>query len=123
MQAVTDQQKIYPACLPTKQRSSTETCSNERDQCAKAFNSGWSKPLPRKFLENHASNFLNGYSDFYKQYQYQMEVWNKCNQDENVIYERPFGDVNAALVATNITYPTETYYPPGEYKSHEKHVY
>ena len=49
-----------------------------------------------------------------------MEVWNKCNQDENVIYERPFGDVNAALVATNIAYPTETYYPPGEYKSHDK---
>ena len=123
LQAVTDQQKIYPACLPTKQRSSTETCSNERDQCAKAFNSGWSKPLPQKFLENHASNFLNGYSDFYKQYQYQMEVWEKCNQDENIIYVRPSGNINAALEATNITYPTETYYPPGEYKSHDDIVY
>ena len=51
-----------------------------------------------------------------------MEVWQKCNQDENIIYERPDGDINAALEATNITYPTETYYPPGEYKSHDEIV-
>lgn len=43
-----------------------------------------------------------------------MEVWNKCNQDENVIYERPFGDVNAPYEAKPSIYPTDTYYPPGK---------
>ena len=69
--------------------------------CAKAFNSGWSKPIPKKFLENHAPDFLNEYGDFYKQYQYQMEVWEKCNQ-------------LTALEANFATYPTDTYYPPGK---------
>ena len=77
--------------------------------CAKAVNSGWSNPIPKKFLTSYAPNFLNDYGDFYKQYQYQMEVWQKCNQDENIIY------VNGGNVErTETNYPTNTYYPPGK---------
>ena len=79
--------------------------------CAKAFNSGWSNPIRKKFLTSHAPNFLNDYGDFYKQYQYQMEVWEKCNQDENVAYvDDGFGNVFVEMAA----YFTETYYPPGK---------
>ena len=120
---MTEREQIYPACLPTKERSETVDCANDGHQCSVAVNSGWSKPLPTTFLQNHASNFLDGYDDFYKQYQFQMEVWKKCNQDENTKIARPMG--NTFVTNYDITfpdqyrpydvgYPTNTYYPQGK---------
>ena len=114
LQEVTDREKIYPACLPTKQRSETVDCANPDHQCALAVNTGWSKPIPPIFLQNHAPNFLDSYEDFYKQYQYRMEVWKKCNQDENIGRARPSADNNAAFRSYAVNNPTNTYYPQGK---------
>ena len=63
-QEVTSREQIYPACLPTQQRTSTE-----------GVQSGWSKPMPKTFLSNHASGFLKVYDEFYKQVQYKMTAF------------------------------------------------
>ena len=92
---MTNREQIYPACLPTQKRTSTE-----------GIQSGWSKPIPEKFLKNHAATYLNEnvYSDFYKQIQYRMEVFEKCEDPNNL---DAFGSA--------VQYPTDTYYPPGNY--------
>ena len=93
LQDATESNQIYPACLPTQKRTSTE-----------GIQSGWSKPIPEKFLKNHAATYLNEnvYSDFYKQIQYRMEVFEKCEDPNNL---DAFGSA--------VQYPTDTYYPPG----------
>ena len=111
---MTEKEQIYPACLPTKQRSETVNCNNPDHRCAEAVNSGWSKPIPPIFLQNHAPNFLDSYEDFYKQYQYQMEVWKKCNQYENIGRARPSADNNAPYRTYAVNNPTNTYYPQGK---------
>ena len=119
---MTEREQIYPACLPTKERSETVDCANDGHQCSVAVNSGWSKPLPTTFLQNHAQNFLDGYDDFYKQYQYKMEVWKKCNQDENTKIARPDKDFQfnygiefpGPYRPYDVEYRTNTYYPQGK---------
>ena len=90
---MTNREQIYPACLPTQQRTSTE-----------GIQSGWSKPMPETFLTNHASTYLKVYDEFYKQAQYKMSVFEKCEDPND---QDAFG--------FNITYPTNTYYPKGTY--------
>ena len=90
-QEMTNREQIYPACLPTQQRTLT-----------KGVHSGWSKPIPETFLTNHAPDFLKVYDEFYKQTQYKMTAFEKC-EDPN----------NQDLFGFNVTYPTDTYYPKG----------
>ena len=92
LQEVTNKEKIFPACLPTQQRTSTE-----------GFQSGWSKPMPERYLQNHAPAFLDIYDKFYKQTQYKMDIFEKCEDPNNV---DEFG--------IEVEYPTNTYYPPGK---------
>ena len=100
-QEVTNSNKIYPACLPTQKRTLTE-----------GIQSGWSKPIPEKFLKNHAATYSNEnvYNNFYKQIQYRMEVFDKCEDPNNL---DPFGSA--------VQYPTDTYYPPGSILYAESH--
>ena len=90
-QEVTNREQIYPACLPTQQRTLTE-----------GVHSGWSKPIPETFLTNHAPGFLKVYGEFYKQNQYKMTAFEKCEDPNN---KDPFG--------FDVQYPTDTYYPKG----------
>ena len=43
-----------------------------------------------------------------------MEVWKKCNQDENIGRARPNADNNAAFRSYAVNNPTNTYYPQGK---------
>ena len=43
-----------------------------------------------------------------------MEVWKKCNQDENIGRARPSADNNAAFRSYAVNNPTNTYYPQGK---------
>ena len=60
--------------------------------------------MPETFLTNHASAYLKVYDEFYKQAQYKMSVFEKCEDPND---QDAFG--------FNITYPTNTYYPKGTY--------
>lgn len=84
--------RIYPACLP----------SNERSTPVSGVHSGWSKPPPFHFLEKNAEGFIRFYSDFFKQWHYQMNILPKC-EDPKV--SQTFG--------ANLTSPSNSFYPPG----------
>ena len=60
--------------------------------------------MPETFLTNHAPDFLKVYDEFYKQTQYKMTAFEKC-EDPN----------NQDLFGFNVTYPTDTYYPKGNF--------
>lgn len=82
--------KIYPACLPTKQRISQF-----------GIHSGWSTPIPFHLLSKYAPGFTRVYREFFKQVHYQMEILDRC-EDSNFI---DFG--------VNATFKTNTFYPQG----------
>ena len=83
--------KIYPACLPTGKRSSTE-----------GFHSGWSSPIPFNILRKYAPGFTKVYRDFFKQIHYKMEIFERC-ADDNYFIGSP----------DPVFSPTDTFYPPG----------
>ena len=58
--------------------------------------------MPETFLTNHAPGFLKVYDEFYKQVQYKMTAFQKCEDPNN---KDPFG--------FDVQYPTDTYYPRG----------
>jgi len=58
--------------------------------------------MPKAFLENNAPGFLKVYDEYYKQVQYKMTAFEKCEDPNNV---DPFG--------FEVLYPTDTYYPKG----------
>ena len=58
--------------------------------------------MPKTFLENNAPGFLKVYDEYYKQVQYKMTAFEKCEDPNNV---DPFG--------FEVLYPTDTYYPKG----------
>ena len=66
-QEVTNQERLYPACLPTKTRTSNE-----------GFHSGWSKPMPSDFLSKNAPRFLKVEEEFRKQ-----------QVDHKICFEKP----------------------------------
>ena len=83
--------KIYPACLPPKDRSHPEF----------GIHSGWSKPPPRSFLEQYGSGYLQSYEDFFKQWHYKMRIQEKCRDP---VKTQAFGQ--------DVKYPSDSYYPP-----------
>merc|ERR1719189_3078149 len=66
------------------------------------IHSGWSKQIPKDFLEQNAPAFVKVYDEFFKQQQYRMEILERCDDPNNY-------DANGLLVK----YPTNPVYPPG----------
>merc|ERR1711936_906746 len=83
--------KIYPACLPPKDRSHPEF----------GIHSGWSKPPPRTFLEQDGSGYLHSYEDLFKRWHYKMRIQEKCRDP---VKTQAFGQ--------DVKYPSDSYYPP-----------
>ena len=83
--------KIYPACLPTGKRSTTE-----------GFHSGWSSPIPFNILRNFSPGFTTVFRDFFKQIHYRMNIFEQCTDDNFFI-----GTIDPVFS------PTDTFYPPG----------
>jgi len=83
--------RIYPACLPPIDR-----------QPKTGVHSGWTQPPPREFLQERAEGYIPFYADFFKQWHYNMDIQDKC-QDPTT--SQTFG----ATLAT----PSNSYYPPG----------
>ena len=83
--------KIYPACLPPKDRSHP----------TEGVHSGWSKPPPLNFIERFAKGFLPYYSDFFKQWHYKMKIQESCADPTKT---QAFG--------LDVKYPSNTSYPP-----------
>ena len=98
MQEATDRAKMYPACLPTRPRSSKE-----------GLHSGWAKPIPRPFLEKYAPGYLKVFGDFYKQTQFKMDVHEKCADPKVNSFGFPLNP------------PTNTFYPSGKAIVHSIH--
>ena len=84
--------KIYPACLPIKERSSVD-----------GYHSGWSRPIPYHILRKYAPGYTEIYDEFFKQVHYKMEIFDKC-KDSNLLED----------ASRTAIYKTNTYYPPGQ---------
>ena len=83
--------KIYPACLPPKDRSPP----------TEGVHSGWSKPPPLHFLRRFAEGYLPFYDDFFKQWHYKMKIQESCaDPTKTQIFGLP------------VKHPSKTYYPP-----------
>ena len=85
------QNKIHPACLP---RGTTKFGEQ-------AIHSGWSTPPPKEYLEVYVKPYLERLKDFAKQWHYNMEVTESKDPKLNLFN------------GTNLTYPSNTFYPPG----------
>ena len=83
---------IHPICLPP----------NKRKQPTKGVHSGWSQPPPLYFLEAYGEGFAPFLRDFYKQWHYGMDIAVTC-KDPTV----------SQLFGLNISFPSNSYYPPG----------
>ena len=59
--------------------------------------------MPKTFLEKNAPGFLKVYDEYYKQVQYKMTAFEKCEDPNNV-----------DLFGFEVQYPTDTYYPKGK---------
>ena len=96
---ITTKFNIFPACLPEHQKKSSF-----------GVHSGWSSPIPYHILSESAPEFTKIYSNFFKQSQIKMEIFERCQDGNdlgrsNGIWESGF------VIPAN--YPTNTYYPPG----------
>ena len=89
---ITEAFGVYPACLPTQQRTSNS-----------GFHSGWSSPIPFHILSSYAPGFTKVYRDFFKQIHYKMDISERC-EDSNTL----------AATGEPAQFRTNTYYPPGK---------
>ena len=83
--------RIYPACLPIKQRTSNV-----------GVHSGWSSPIPFHILSNYAPGYTRIYRDFFKQLQTKMDISDRCE------------DGNKLRSGKDAMFPSNTFYPPGK---------
>ena len=88
-----ERNQIYPACLPTSRRKSSFG--------SPSVHSGWSTPPSLQFLFEFAPPYVAFYEDFIKQWHYQMVI-SECRDP-----------LINPILGTNLTFPTNTYYPPG----------
>ena len=82
--------KIYPACLPTQQLTSTE-----------AIHSGWSTPPPLDFVRKNVTLYEQYYQEFSKQWHHPMDIITCVDPEKEFFFGAPFKN------------PTNSYYPPG----------
>ena len=83
---------IYPACLPSPYNNLQDT---------EAVHSGWSKPPPLDYVTNNAPLHEEYLREFFKQWHYSMNI-TKCEDPKNYLNSE-----------TLLTYPSNSYYPPG----------
>ena len=88
---------INPACLPTQPLSNTES----------AVHSGWSKPPPLDFVTTNGAPHLDYYSEFSKQWHHFASI-TTCEDPTTYTTGKP------------MTYPSNSYYPPGTVCAKEK---
>ena len=93
--ATTMQFGIFPACLPLKPR---------REEFG--FHSGWSSPIPFHILTENAPGFTKIYRDFFKQIHFKMEIFETCQDANEVSFLGIFGI--PAEFLTNTFYPAGT---------------
>lgn len=88
---------LTPICLP-------QPLNTQDSQYA--VHSGWSTPPPLKYLQDQLPLFEPLYRDFFKMWHYKMSLL-PCQDPTQYFYD-PFGPTGV-----NLTYPTNSYYPPG----------
>ena len=98
---------INPACLPTQPMSDTVS----------AVYSGWSTPPPLDYVTANAPEYLEVFGEFSKQWHYSMNI-RKCEDPRN--YPVTYNTHNIANASVPLTYPTDSYYPPGTVCSVER---
>ena len=98
---------INPACLPTQPISDTVS----------AVYSGWSTPPPLDYVTANAPEYLEVFGEFSKQWHYSMDI-RKCEDPRN--YPVTYNTHNIANASVPLTYPTDSYYPPGTVCSVER---
>ena len=89
LENVTDNFRLYPACLPEVNRPTNE-----------AIHSGWSTPPSEDYIQNYAAAYTQNYQDFFKQWHYDMTII-QCKDPTTNNWNEP------------LTSPSNSYYPPG----------
>ena len=95
--------KIYPVCLPLKNRQKSR----------QAVHSGRSKPPPLHFLQEYAKGFVTYFSDFFKQWNYKMDIQESCKDPKSSYTKSTYNTTTDQFTSTSINTTTDTYYPPG----------
>ena len=88
--------RLTPVCLP--QSKDTEA--------PYAVHAGWSSPPPLEYIQEQLPLHESLFRDFFKLWHYKMSI--ETCLDPIQYYDDPFGPTG-----TNITYLTNSYYPPG----------
>ena len=99
--------RLTPVCLPQPHHSPY------------GVHAGWSSPPPLKFIQEEAPAFEQIYEDFSKLWHYNMSVI-KCQDPRQ--YFREDGGTFGVATGVNLTYPTNSFYPPGTICAREKNL-
>ena len=99
---------INPACLPA---------NNHLNRTA--IHSGWSKPPPLDHVTANAPAYEEYYGEFSKQWHYSMN-FTKCEDPKTYLgsVAQTVGETEGG--ETPLTYPSNSYYPPGTVCAVEK---
>jgi len=89
--AIDNDCKVWPACLPPERRGSTRA----------GIHTGWSKPPPMSFVQSVAPGYAGLYDNFYKQWHYKMDILETCE------------DPTDSPLCAPLKHPSNTSYPPG----------
>ena len=97
-----DVSRLTPACLPEAHSSSF------------AVHAGWSSPPPLKYVQEEFPVFEDYYQDFMKMFHYNMTLMTCQDPGQYFNQNGPTG--------VKVTYPTNSYYPPGTVCAREKNL-
>ena len=95
--------RLTPVCLP------------EQHDAKFGIHAGWSSPPPRSFIQEESAPFEPFYEDFSKLWHYNMSLI-EC-QDPTKYFRN-----EGYITTVNLTYPTNSFYPPGTICAREKNL-
>jgi len=88
---------LYPACISKKGFNSEKERQN--NFIPSGIQAGWSEAPPFPFLNTYAEAYVRFYRDFFKQWHYKMDIYEKCEDPKNSTFGR-------------LKCPSNTSYPP-----------
>ena len=103
--------QLIPVCLPEPQKSESKFNKNKKSF---SLHAGWSAPPPPRLIETQYQAFLPYVREFAKMHHYNMTL-TQCQDPQQ------YFDQNGAT-AINVTYTTNSYYPPGTICAREKNL-
>lgn len=93
--------KINPVCISEKDAKREQRMENEEKEAPFGIQAGWAEPPPFPFILKYAPAYAPLYRDFFKQWHYRMDIFEKCEDPKN----STFGELQCP---SNTSYPAAT---------------